>query len=406
MSAHLSIRTLAAGLLVIAVSGVFTVNGASKDAAVAAQAQPLITVDKPTQVEASKAPAPPNSEAGKMPAPQSAGKVPAVQAAATSMPAESAGSVDRALTRLYRIPRTNRAQTATGGPGYVVRPGQRVTGTTPTSPATGKSGQNLQRATDQTLANGQPVPGNGVQPGPAGYAGGPYARGYGGAYTGVHHVPSGKREWVDYRYFDGEPSRYGYGDNSWYGVGDNPEGEYYRFGFTEGYDRGQWDRENSEYRQSVLSHAGIQFSRGLEAFRSGEYRESVKWFKLASDMNRGDPSAMIYSAHALFAVGRYQEGATYLRKAFTLEPRIAMLTYDMRDDYGTVKDFEAQVAALQSAASAAPKNVDRLTMLGYVLNYSGQADRAYAALAKARKLDPNDKVVKTLYEATSPPDVK
>lgn len=359
---------------------------------------------------------------------------------------DSNGSVNHALNRLYRIPRNNRPQPPARGSGQVARPSApaRITpaganrNTTAAPPA--RVGQPAQqqlsihdrdrmglqhsdaiRNSVSSLPIGDDLrrpPGDGhIVPNtnrdPAvrrpssltAYACGPYIDAYYNSYPG-QRLPSNVRDWTDYNYFDGEPSRYGYGHyNNMYGIGDSPQGEYFRFGFMEGYQRGQWHRESDERVQSVIAHATTHMGRGLAAFRGGLYREAAKYFKLASEMNQGDPSAMIYAAHALFAVGRYQEGNFYLRKAFTLEPRIALLTYDMRDDYGNKQDFAVQLAALQSAADAAPGNIDRLAMLAYIFNFTAQPDRAYQVLTKARKISPNDKVVKLLYEASNPPDI-
>ncbi len=185
-------------------------------------------------------------------------------------------------------------------------------------------------------------------------------------------------------------------------------GDYYRFGFYDRrgtYDRSRFRAEGEARRQSVLSHAGTQMSRGLAAFRAGQYRTAVKYFKLTADTNQGDPASRIYAAHALFAIGRYAEAVEYLRRALSLEPRIAMLTYDVRDDYGRKTDFDTQLTDLQRAVQAAPADLNRLILLGYVLNYTDQPDGAYEALAKARKLNARDKLVQVLYDGTNPPDI-
>jgi hypothetical protein len=364
--------------------------------------------------------------------------------APASMPAESAGSVNRALTRLYRIPRAQprqfgqhpaaaRESAGTAGvtprrSGTAATPAGR--GEAPRPAATSDQNRMGYQHADaiRNSASELPVgddlhrpPGDGtivpaVPGGPAipreasltAYGWGPYPDPY---YSGNcfnrSRLPSSKRDWVDYRYFGGQPSRYGYGRYSGtYGIDDGGAGEYFRFGFMEGYDRGRFDQQADARTESVLAHSGNHMSRGLAAFRSGQYREAAKYFKLASDMNQGDPSAMIYTAHALFAIGRYQEGTVYLRKAFTLEPRIAMLTYDMRDDYGKKADFDEQLAALRSASHTAPSNLDRLALLGYVLNYSGKPDEAYRVLGQARRIESGDKLVRLLYESTNPPDEK
>ncbi|MBI4581976.1 MAG: hypothetical protein HY718_19920, partial [Planctomycetes bacterium] len=315
-----------------------------------------------------------------------------VNARPSTMPADS-GTVTEALVRLQRVPLPQRPQpglkpaVAPGSAAPAARPSAVAEPAAPNGPG------------DATLARENGLPVNSWVPYP-----GPY--GYGGYSYGHSRLPSSKREWVDYRYFGGQPSRYGYGRYvGAYGIGDGMAGEYFRFGFLEGYDRGRWERTSSERVESVLSHAGTHMSRGLAAFRAGQYREATKYFKLAADENQGDPAVRLYATHALFAIGRYQEGVEYLRRAFSLEPRIALLTYDLREDYGRKTDFTEQLDALDAAAKASPGNMDRLVLLGYVLNYSGQIDRAYEVLAKARKIDANDKLVKLLYEATNPPDV-
>lgn len=186
---------------------------------------------------------------------------------------------------------------------------------------------------------------------------------------------------------------------------DNQPAEPYRFGFVRGpLQRQQWAARSLARGRAVLSSASMQFDRGLAAFRSGQYRTAVKYFKLSSELNQGDPAAMIYSAHALFAIGRYREGTAFLRKAFALEPRIAMLTYDMRDDYPDKAEFDRQVRALYNAITASPYDMDRLVMLGYVYNYSDRVDLAFKVLTRARAIDPRDNLVKLLYESTNPPD--
>jgi tetratricopeptide (TPR) repeat protein len=180
-----------------------------------------------------------------------------------------------------------------------------------------------------------------------------------------------------------------------------------RFGFVRGQQQNQqpgWAGRASARGQSLLSSSSSYMGRGLAAFRAGQYRTAAKHFKMAHENNQGDPSAMIYSAHAFFAIGRYQDAANFLRKAFALEPRIALLNYDMRDDYGNKADFEQQMRALNNAIASAPRDIDRLTFLGYALLYSDQPDRAFEVLTRARSFAPKDKLVALLYDSTLPPD--
>jgi hypothetical protein len=273
---------------------------------------------------------------------------PAQQAAATATQPATDGTVTQALMKLYRIPRPQAGATRESA-------SNPPTGNNARRPA--PAGQTVQKANGgDVVVQGEPQPTYTVSPEVV----------YPGTYA---------------------------------------PGDYYRFGFWDRkYDRSNFRAQGEERRQAVLSHAGAQMSRGLEAFRSGQYRTAVKYFKLTAEMNQGDPACRIYATHALFAIGRYSEAAEYLRRAFSLEPRIAMLTYDIRDDYANKADFEAQLAELHRAAQAAPTDLARLALLGYVLNYSDQPDNAYQVLARARKIDPRDALVQTLFESTNPPD--
>lgn len=187
----------------------------------------------------------------------------------------------------------------------------------------------------------------------------------------------------------------------------DPRVGYYRFGFYDGslrHDRTKFRARAHARTESILSSANIQLHRGLEAFRAGEYRAAAKQFKLAAELNQGDPASRLYATHALFAIGRYTEAVKYLRRALSLEPRIALLTFDIRDDYGEPSDFERHLSSLRRALRIAPANMDRLALLGYVLNYTDRPDEAYEVLAKARQIDHRDRLVQQLHESTHPPD--
>ncbi len=222
-------------------------------------------------------------------------------------------------------------------------------------------------------------------------------------YHPRRRLPQDERQWTDYRYFGGRPSRYGYGRNDQFG--DGYAGETYRFGFNRGYNTGRFDNVATRRQERTLAHARSHLERGLERFGEGRYRAAADAFKLAAETNQGDPAARLYAAHALFATGRYRDAVKYLHRAFELQPKIVFLDFDMRDDYGKRADFDKQVEALENALKRFPRNGDRLIMLGYVRYYSNQRDKAYEALAKANKLDRRDRLVLRLLENCRPPDV-
>jgi len=245
-------------------------------------------------------------------------------------------------------------------------------------------------------------------------------------YRRARRWPVYSREWNDPQYGPGREDVYSYGDSFTPGNFGYAPGFGYGPGYDYGYPRGGFVPADEAYRagtarrgpdynyfdymgnartESLLHGALTSRDRGLAHFRQGQYREAADAFRLACETNNGDPAAQIYAGHALFATGRYRDAAKYLRKAFELQPRIVYLTYDMREDYRDRAEFDRQLAALQDALRLSPRDPDRLFVLGYVLYYGGQRDKAYGAFEKLAYLNPRDSLVIRLKEACQPPDV-
>ncbi|HOB75499.1 MAG TPA: tetratricopeptide repeat protein [Phycisphaerae bacterium] len=231
--------------------------------------------------------------------------------------------------------------------------------------------------------------------------------------------PVATYEWNDPRYGPGRADVYAYGDTFESGGGYGPVGGFgyapgggipadapYRDATSRwGGDHAYFDETSNARTGSLLQSALTSRDRGLAHFHKGQYREAADAFRLACDVNHGDPAARIYAGHALFATGRYREAVKYLRKAFELQPRIVYLTYDMRQDYPNRTDFDQQVAALREALRLAPRDSDRLFMLGYVYYYGGQREQAYSIFSQLVYWHPGDALARKLMEACQPPDV-
>ncbi|HPD30431.1 MAG TPA: tetratricopeptide repeat protein [Phycisphaerae bacterium] len=339
--------------------------------------------------------------------------------ATTTAPAET-GVVRKALKRLVTIPRpgtelpdeTVRPSKASPAP---VVPQGKTSGAAPAvkpvQRAILRAGQNSEQQpqTEQPPAD-QPQPAPEASyvypvPAPYVYVPPPYVQ------MPLNEMSPADREWNSYLSFGGRPWGYGYG----YGYGPyyggysyypgESWGDAYRFGFTSGYNYWRFHKTSTERQESVAVHALNAMDRGLKFYREGKYRQAIDAFKLAAETDQGDPAARIYAAHALFATGRYREAMPFLARAFELQPKLALLDYDMRGDYGRPADFEAQVRALESALAQSPSSVERLIMLGYVRFYSGQKDAAYDPLSKAKILDPANALPDRLLPHCTPPDV-
>jgi tetratricopeptide (TPR) repeat protein len=220
----------------------------------------------------------------------------------------------------------------------------------------------------------------------------------------VYRMSPRERRYHDYIYEGGR--RFYYDRNYFrYSYRRDPGRDIYRFGFREGYYLGRHTRISRERDEHLGEQAASHLDLGLKRFRNGQYRAAADAFKLSAETDQGDPIARVYAAHALFASGRYQEAMTYLKRAFALQPKIAYLHYDMRDDYGSKADFDAHLEALREALDLSPDNMDRLMLLGYVLYYSNERASAFGPLSKARVRNPDDRFVTLLLENCRPPDV-
>ncbi len=219
---------------------------------------------------------------------------------------------------------------------------------------------------------------------------------------GSSHINSKEREWADYRYYNGTPSRYGVDEYGQYGY----DGGTYRFGFMQGYDYGRFDAETDSRVQALMSHASVQIDRGVQYFQQGQYQQAADTFQLAAETDQGDAIARIYAGHSLFALGRYRDATRYIRRAFELQPRISYLTYDIRGDYSNPALFEQQIEALRKALDMSPRDTDRLFLLGYLHYYTGQRTAAYRYFMRAVEVDKADTISDRLMRNAQPPDVE
>jgi len=195
---------------------------------------------------------------------------------------------------------------------------------------------------------------------------------------------------------------YGYGNYYRYYPPRDGYGDPYAFIYEEAYRRGVDDGRRFEQfeRQAELGLASYlqAMENGLRAFGRHAYSGAARSFILAARLNQGDAASRIHAAHAMFALGRYHEAIPFLRRAFELQPRIAQLPLDMRDDYSERKDFTNRLNSLTQAAGASPKDADLWFLLGYCHMYSGSPAEAYRALKTAAELRREDRLIQALLE--------
>jgi tetratricopeptide (TPR) repeat protein len=314
------------------------------------------------------------------------------------------GAIQEAMIQLYVMPRPS-ARAPLGRrihphPEAEASPADDVYSLDSRTRNSGSSGPANRDNRDSTSeVEGPATPPAGEAENAAGFLPGPYY------YAPTpRRLPEHRRSFSDYRYFDGQPGRYGYGYNS-YGFGDDYAGSIYRFGFGRGADYTRFRVESEERTQRALRQFFGHLARSLTLFHEGRYREAADGFKLAADTNHGDSAARLYCAHSLFAVGHYRDAVPFLRRAFELQPKVVFLNFDLRDDYGDLADFADHLDALEQALARSPQNLDRLILLGYVYYYTGQRDRAFGVLSTASRIAPRDPLVLRLLDNSRPPDV-
>ncbi|MBN1512283.1 MAG: hypothetical protein JXB13_09735 [Phycisphaerae bacterium] len=235
------------------------------------------------------------------------------------------------------------------------------------------------------------------------YRGSRYSRDYdyyapSGRYRGPYYRPWGSpvRPHPDYDY---APPAYRYAYP--------PPDDYYRYpgdaAFDEGYYQGHRDGKefaewSFQYELGTRSYLKAMEA-GVRAFQASDYSLASRQFVLAAQLNQGDAAARLHAAHALVALGRYDEAALSVRRALQLQPKLVFLPLDIRGDYGRIKDFDEHTRKLREAAAEKADKANLWFLLGYWDFFSGRADRAHLSLQKADTLDPENRTTLRMLDA-------
>ncbi len=136
---------------------------------------------------------------------------------------------------------------------------------------------------------------------------------------------------------------------------------------------------------------------GMRFFRMGDYqRAAITWLR-ASELDHGDAASRLAAGHALFALGRYAEANKLLAHAFELTPQLASLSYDIRNDYGNPRDFNAHLAALEQFVATHPRDYHGRLLLGYILSYTYGPGYGYQHLQPVIQTVPGDTFAQKLW---------
>lgn len=186
----------------------------------------------------------------------------------------------------------------------------------------------------------------------------------------------------------------------------------YGYGFSghaheleDAYNQGRYDADHeylwyiaSERAGRLLNQYQAFFDEGLLQFRAGNYDRAVVSLIGAARSNQSNAASRLHAGHALFALGKNADAVRQLARAFELSPSLAFKNYDIRDEYGDPREFEAHLLRLKKRVASAPNDASAVTLLGYVSFYSTGPASAYPYLRRAAELDPKSYFIPRLLE--------
>jgi len=135
------------------------------------------------------------------------------------------------------------------------------------------------------------------------------------------------------------------------------------------------------------SRARQQMKLGDAAFLAGRYSDALNRYRHAVDAAGDYAEAHYRRGHAYVAVGKYDLAAAAFRRALELDPAARRDGFRLNDIYGA--ESKAKMVHLENLAAAAlmrEEDANNYFLLGLMLRFDGESDRAEKFLAKAAAL--------------------
>lgn len=143
--------------------------------------------------------------------------------------------------------------------------------------------------------------------------------------------------------------------------------------------------------EEARARAGRFLQSGNEQFRKQQFNGALGLYKQASTAAPDVAANYFRQGLALIALGRYEPAAKALKKGLTLDPEWPRSQFRLEDLYGDNRVVKAaHREALATDATAQPDDSDLLFLLGVVLYFDGQPDRARPFFQRAQDLNPAD----------------
>lgn len=170
------------------------------------------------------------------------------------------------------------------------------------------------------------------------------------------------------------------------------EPEYVGEGVATSTDQARLDRLLRSGPDSAARASGQYLTLGDRAFREGRYADAVHFYARAVEFAPQEAVLYLVLADGLFATGDYHYGAFALRKALELDPTLAHSGIDKHEFYVDPREFDAQLAQLESYLADRPGDDDARLMLAANYLFGGRPAAAVDLLgseASDRLLDDN-----------------
>ncbi|MBP2032451.1 tetratricopeptide (TPR) repeat protein [Clostridium algifaecis] len=157
---------------------------------------------------------------------------------------------------------------------------------------------------------------------------------------------------------------------------------------------GEETLEVSDFKESVKSV--VDFDNGKEILNENP-EKALKILIPLIDIFGDHPSLYYYIAVGYRMLANYEKAIYYLNEALSIDSSMVEVINEMGINYASIGDYKTAIAYLRKAFEAT-KSVEICTNLVMCYLNSGDLDNARTHFELAKKLDPDDEIVKELED--------
>ncbi|MGE3182099.1 MAG: tetratricopeptide repeat protein [Phycisphaerae bacterium] len=155
--------------------------------------------------------------------------------------------------------------------------------------------------------------------------------------------------------------------------------------------RQQYNADDMAQReQRILRNQDRAVEAGLSHLSVGEYQKAVVAFRLAAQLDQGDPACRIHLGHALMALDQYERGGAEVRRALSLQPKLVMIPFDLAGHDVSDDAFDQHVSRMKATLETRRGSGDEYFLQGYVAFSRGEYDEAATAFDAAARVGRHD----------------